>query len=58
MDNHGGIISTEEISLFVHLIYLFGIPTSSNLVAEQEELAKEMINFALRSISFQLRKIH
>jgi hypothetical protein len=30
---------------------LYGIPTSSQLVAKQKELAKE-INFALRSISF------
>jgi hypothetical protein len=32
-------------------------PTSSHLIAKQEELAKKMIHFALQSISFILQSI-
>jgi hypothetical protein len=32
-------------------------PTSSHLVADQEELKKEIMNFALRSISFILLRV-
>jgi hypothetical protein len=37
-----------------HQQELSGNHTSSHLLAKQEELEKEMINFALRSISFIL----
>jgi hypothetical protein len=39
MENHGGMILRE----------LSGKPTSSHLVTKEEELAKEVINFASRN---------
>jgi hypothetical protein len=36
---------------------LSGNPTSSHLVAKQEELEKEIINFVLRNIPFIFRKV-
>jgi hypothetical protein len=52
MENHGGMISTGELTGPPELS---GKPTSSHLVERQEELAKEIMNFAFRSISFVLR---
>jgi hypothetical protein len=40
---------------FVHQSSLAILPTES--VAKQEELAKEKMNFALRNISFILRRV-
>jgi hypothetical protein len=40
MENHGEMISTD----------LSGNPTSSHLVAKEEELVKEMMNVALQTI--------
>jgi hypothetical protein len=56
MENHGGMISTGEDSWFVH--QSSGNPTSSWLVAKEEELAKEILDFAVRIISFILRRVH
>jgi hypothetical protein len=36
---------------------LSGNPTSSHLVAKQEELEKEIIKFVLRNIPFIFRKV-
>jgi hypothetical protein len=47
MENHGGMTSTGNV--LIRPPELSGNPTSSHLVAKQEELAKEM-NLALRSI--------
>jgi hypothetical protein len=46
-ENHGGIISMGKL---IHPPELSGNPTSSHLVAKQEELAKEIMNLALQSI--------
>jgi hypothetical protein len=48
MENHGGMISTGETP--DSSTRLSGKPTSSHLVAKQEELAKKIMNLALRSI--------
>jgi hypothetical protein len=45
MGDHGALILTGENSLIFH--QSFGNSTSSLLVAKQEELVKEMMNFAL-----------
>jgi hypothetical protein len=47
-DNNGGMISTGEKSWFVHQRFY----QQSNLVVTQEELAKKIMNFTLRGISF------
>jgi len=52
MENHGGMIHSGN--LLIHPPDLFGNPTSSHLIAKQEEQAKEMMNFAFQSISFIL----
>jgi hypothetical protein len=44
----GNLINPSEFS---------GSPTSSHLVAKQEELTKEMINFALQNITFILQSV-
>jgi hypothetical protein len=49
MENHGGMISTKENSLFVHQSSLSILPAESSS-SEQEERAKGMMNLALRSI--------
>jgi hypothetical protein len=54
MENHGGIISTEEF--LIRPPELSGNPTSSNLVAKKKELAKEMINLSFEVSLFILRK--
>jgi hypothetical protein len=41
---------------FIRSPELLGNPTSSHVVAKQEELAKERMNFALLSICFILGK--
>jgi hypothetical protein len=53
--DHGGMISTGK--LLIRLPELFGKPINSHLVANQEELAKEFMNFALRSIVFTPRRV-
>jgi hypothetical protein len=52
MENHGGMILTGK--LLTCLPQLSVNPASSHLVAKQEELAKEMMNLALRTISIIL----
>jgi hypothetical protein len=53
--DHGGMISTGK--LVIRLPELFGNPINSHLVANQEELAKELMNFTLRSIVFIPRRV-
>jgi hypothetical protein len=60
MENHGGKISTGDI--LIRLPELSGNPTSSYLVAKQEELEKEMIYLAYEishiwKVSLTCRKI-
>jgi hypothetical protein len=47
MENHDGMMSTEENSLFVHQSSLAIVESSS---IKQEERSKEIMNLALRSI--------
>jgi hypothetical protein len=49
IENHGGMILSGEVSWFIHQSSLVILPTESYRV-KQEELAKENVNFALRSI--------
>jgi hypothetical protein len=51
MENHDGMMSTEENSLFVHQSSLAIVESSS---IKQEERSKEIMNLAVRSISFLL----
>jgi hypothetical protein len=44
--------------LLFHPAELSGKPTSNYQVAKQEELVKEMMNFALQSISFKLQRVN
>jgi hypothetical protein len=46
----------DRRKLLIRPTELPGNPTGSHLVAKQEELAKERINLALRSIFFVLRR--
>jgi hypothetical protein len=55
IENRGGMISTRENSRFVH--QSSGNPTRSHLLAKQEELAKEMMNVALRIIIVHTWKV-
>jgi hypothetical protein len=55
MENHGGVILTEENSLFVHQSSPV-ILQHGHLVANQEDIAKETINLALGSIMVVLIK--
>jgi len=50
-ENHGGMISTGEYSLFVHQSSLV-IAASSHLVANQEELGERNDKFDFRNILF------
>jgi hypothetical protein len=53
MENHGGMILAEETpDLFTRAFWQSY--RQRDLVAKQDELAKEMMNFALQSIFFFL----
>jgi hypothetical protein len=49
MENHGGMISTEENSRFVHHSPLSMLPVESS-GSKQEEPTKEIMNLVLLSI--------
>jgi hypothetical protein len=55
MENHGGMISTRI--LLICPPQLSGNHTNSHPGAKQEEMVKEIINFALRGMSFILRRV-
>jgi hypothetical protein len=50
METHGGMILTGKTDSPTRAL-------SSHLVAKQEELGKEMVNFALQRISFMLESV-
>jgi hypothetical protein len=54
MESHGGMISTEENSLFVHQSALWQSYQHSNLVANEENLGEGSDGVCLRHISFIL----
>jgi hypothetical protein len=50
------MVNDMQVKLLIRQPELSCNPTSSHLVAKQEELAKEIMNFALQRISFILRR--
>jgi hypothetical protein len=47
----------DRVKVVIRPPQLSGNPTSSHLVGKQEDLEKEIINFALRNISFVRRRV-
>jgi hypothetical protein len=56
MENYGGMISTGETADYSTRT-VWQSYQQSHLIAKQEVLAMEMMNFAKRSISFILRRV-
>jgi hypothetical protein len=57
MENHGGMMSTEENSRFVRQSSLASLPAEIS-GSNQEEWAKGMMNLALRGILFVLASVY